>query len=177
MNLKQMAAQAREHWKVTNPEIYRQMVEDKALEGESEAAAKLTMREIKTLMLGGLTEAEAWQESRHLFIFKTAEALEKAYQPERDENGKVMQPDWQREGEPLPKQTSTPLKSTNEKIALSFLSAMTTTDKPPKDKPQDSLKDRLMKMWQENDDYSDQTILNTLDRVIREKQRKKSQEK
>ena len=31
MNLNQMAAQAREHWKVTNPEIYRQMVEDKAL--------------------------------------------------------------------------------------------------------------------------------------------------
>ena len=179
MNIKQMAAQAREHWKVTNPEIYRQMVEDKALEACSEAAAKLTMREIKTLMLGGLTEAEAWQESRHLFIFRTAEALEKAYQPERDENGKVIQPDWQREGEPLPKPTSIPLKSTNEKIALSFLSAVTTTDKPPKDKPQSSLSnhEQMRKRWQENDDYSDQTILNTLDRVIREKQRKKSQEK
>lgn len=81
MNIPQMAAQAREHWKVTNPEVYRQMVEDKALVGESEAAAKLTMREIKTLMLGGLTEAEAWQESRHLFIFKTAEQMEKSYRP------------------------------------------------------------------------------------------------
>ncbi len=53
MNIPRMAAQAREHWKVTNPEIYRQMVEDKALEGESEAAAKLTMREM-----------EDWQKSR-----------------------------------------------------------------------------------------------------------------
>ncbi|HOG20869.1 MAG TPA: hypothetical protein PKW37_10560 [Salinivirgaceae bacterium] len=64
MNIPQMAAQAREHWKVTNPEIYRQMVEDNALEECSEAAAKLTMREIQTLMLGGLTEQEAWQKGR-----------------------------------------------------------------------------------------------------------------
>ena len=93
MNIPQMAAQAREHWKVTNPEIYQQMIEDKALEGESEAAAKLTLREMKTLMLGGLTEREAWQESRHLFIFKTAEKIAESYQPERDENGKVIQSD------------------------------------------------------------------------------------
>ena len=43
MNIQQMAAQAREHWKVTNPEVYRQMVEDKALMAESEASAKLTL--------------------------------------------------------------------------------------------------------------------------------------
>jgi len=40
------------------------MVEDKTLVGESEAAAKLTMSEMKTLMLGGLTEQEDWQVSR-----------------------------------------------------------------------------------------------------------------
>lgn len=102
MNIPQMAAQAREHWKVTNPEIYRQMVEDKALVECSEAAAKLTMREMKTLMLGGLTEQEAWQESRHLFIFRTAEQMEKSYQPERDENGKVMQPSWCQNNNPTP---------------------------------------------------------------------------
>ena len=82
MNIQQMAAQARDHWKVTNPEIYRQMVEDKALETESEAAAKLTMREMEALMLLKMSEQEAWQESRHLFIFKTAKQIEKAYQPE-----------------------------------------------------------------------------------------------
>lgn len=82
MNIQQMAAQARDHWKQINPEIYRQMVEDKVLEKESEAAAKLTLAEMKTLMLGGATEQEAWQDSRKLFIFRTADELEKDYQPE-----------------------------------------------------------------------------------------------
>ncbi len=77
-----MAAQAREHWKVTNPEVYQQMVEDNALEGESEAAAKLTMREMQALMQTGMSKREAWQESRHLFIFKTKEQIAKAYRPE-----------------------------------------------------------------------------------------------
>jgi len=82
MNIQQMAAQARDHWKKINPEIYRQMVEDKALEAESEAAAKLTLSEMKTLMLGGLTEQQAWEASRTLFIFRTAEELEQDYRPE-----------------------------------------------------------------------------------------------
>ena len=94
MNIQQMAAQARQHWKETNPEIYRQMVEDNALEAESEAAAKLTMSEMKALMLIGMSQQEAWQESRHLFIFKTKEAIAESYQPERDENGKVIQKVW-----------------------------------------------------------------------------------
>jgi len=136
MNIPQMAAMAREHWKVTNPKIYRQMVEDKALVGESEAAAKLTMREVQTLMLGGLTEQEAWQESRHLFIFKTAEQIEKSYQPDRDENGKVIQPDWQRDTAPLQKKTSIPLKSTLEKLSSSALKEMLSGKNVPK-KPQE----------------------------------------
>lgn len=82
MNLQQMAAQARDHWKKTNPKVYRKMVKNGDLERESEAAAKLTMSEMKTLMMGGMTEQEAWQESRHLFIYRTEEALEEAYQPE-----------------------------------------------------------------------------------------------
>ena len=90
MNIPQMAAQAREHWKVTNPEIYQQMVEDGALELESEAAAKLTMKEMEALMLIGMSEQEAWQESRHLFIFKTATKMAQSYHPERDENGKAI---------------------------------------------------------------------------------------
>ena len=94
MNLPQMAAQAREHWKVTNPEIYKQMVEDGALIEESEASARLTMREMEALMLIGMSEQEAWQESRHLFIFKTERQIAESYQPDRDENGKVIPPDW-----------------------------------------------------------------------------------
>lgn len=84
MNLQQMAAQARDHWKQVNPKIYRRMVKNGDLERESEAAAKLTTREIETLMRGGMTEQEAWQESRHLFIFRTKEALEEAYQPDEE---------------------------------------------------------------------------------------------
>ena len=94
MNIPQMAALAREHWKKTNPEVYRQMVEDDALVACSEAAAKLTMSEMKALMLIGMTKQEAWQESRHLFIFRTKEALEESYQPERDEKGKVIPKVW-----------------------------------------------------------------------------------
>lgn len=90
MNIPQMAAQAREHWKVTNPEVYQQMVEDGALVGESEAAARLTMREMEALMSIGRSEQEAWQESRHLFIFKTERRIAESYQPERDENGKAI---------------------------------------------------------------------------------------
>ena len=135
MNIPQMAAQAREHWKVTNPEVYQQMVEDGALEMCSEAAAKLTMREMEALMSIGMSEQEAWQESRHLFIFRTAEALEKAYQPDRDENGKVIQPDWQRESEPLPKKTSTPRKSTGAQIAHLLAKEMTSGENVPGYKP------------------------------------------
>ena len=82
MNIPQMAAMAREHWKKTNPEIYRQMVEDKALIAESEASARLTQREMDALMLLKMTEQEAWQESRHLFIFRTKEQLEQDYRPD-----------------------------------------------------------------------------------------------
>jgi len=132
MTTKQMAAQAREHWKVTNPEIYRQMIEDNALVESSEAAAKLTMREVEALKLIGMSQREAWQESRHLFIFRTAEELEKAYQPDRDENGKVIQPGWQKDSAPLPKKTSTPLKSIQEKLFYSTQKEMLSGKNVPK---------------------------------------------
>lgn len=82
MNVQQMAAQARDHWKKTNPKIYQQMVEDKALKKVSEAAASLTISEIDALMMIGIPEQTAWQESRQLFIFRTASQLEEDYQPE-----------------------------------------------------------------------------------------------
>ena len=73
---------------------YRRMVRDKALVAESEGAAKLTLMEMKALMLLKMTEEEAWQESRHLFIFRTADQLEQDYRPDRDEEGKVLPPSW-----------------------------------------------------------------------------------
>jgi hypothetical protein len=64
-----MAAMAREHWKANYPETYRKMKKRNDLVKESEAAARLTQREIDTLMKGGATEPEAWEASMSLFIF------------------------------------------------------------------------------------------------------------
>lgn len=50
MTIPQMAALARDHWKKTNPEVFRKMVKNKDLEKESVAAAELTLMEMKTLI-------------------------------------------------------------------------------------------------------------------------------
>jgi hypothetical protein len=81
MNIPEMAALARDHWQKTNPRVYRRMVSDNALVSESEAAVKLTLMEMNALMLLKKTEQEAWQESRHLFIFLTKEKLAESYNP------------------------------------------------------------------------------------------------
>lgn len=85
MNIQQMAALAREHWKDVNPEVYQHMVKNNDLEKESEAAAFLTKKEMDTLMLLKISEQEAWQESRHLFIYVTKDKLEENYHPEEEE--------------------------------------------------------------------------------------------
>jgi hypothetical protein len=77
-----MAALAREHWREENPRVYRKMLRRGDLEGESMAAAKLTMREMNALMWVKMTEQEAWQASRYLFIYKTAEQIAKSYNPQ-----------------------------------------------------------------------------------------------
>ena len=51
------------------------------LERESLAAARLTRREMNALMRVMMTEQEAWQASRHLFIYKTAEQIAESYNP------------------------------------------------------------------------------------------------
>jgi len=75
MNVPEMAALARDHWKKTDPELYQNLVKAGDLEKGSEAAAKLTLAEMKALMRIKIPEQEAWQESRHLFIFRTKEQL------------------------------------------------------------------------------------------------------
>lgn len=79
MTTDEMAAIARDHWKKTNPAVFRKMVKNKDLEKESVAAAELTLMEMKTLMRGGLTEEEAWQASKHLFILSDAVSIDRAY--------------------------------------------------------------------------------------------------
>lgn len=68
MTIPEMAAIAKNHWKTANPATYQLMVTNGDLEKEAVAAAKLTLREMEALMRVGRTEAEAWQESRELFI-------------------------------------------------------------------------------------------------------------
>lgn len=68
MTEQEIAAIARQHWKSVNPEIYQKMQENGDLEKESAAAARLTLREMNDLMLVGRSEAQAWQESRELFV-------------------------------------------------------------------------------------------------------------
>lgn len=82
MTIPEMAALAREHW-AQYPETFRLMVKNKAVQKESEAAAKLTMMEMRTLMLGGATEAEAWEASRELFILVNPKNI---YRPDDDES-------------------------------------------------------------------------------------------
>lgn len=84
MNLNQMAKLAREHWKVTNPKVYREMVKDGELISESEAAAKLTMREMEAQMMIGVPEASAWEASKELFIFKSSDQMRKSYLPKAE---------------------------------------------------------------------------------------------
>lgn len=79
MTIPQMTALAKDHWKVTNPEVYRRMVDNNDLEKEAAAAARLTLMEMQTLMKGGLSETEAWQASRELFILATPEAIAREY--------------------------------------------------------------------------------------------------
>lgn len=79
MTIDEMAAIARDHWMKTNPSVFRKMVKNKDLEKESVAAAELTLMEMKTLMRGGMTEEEAWQASRHLFILSDANSIDRAY--------------------------------------------------------------------------------------------------
>jgi len=79
MNVPEMAALARDHWKETCPKAYRQLEKDKLLQAESEAAAKLTLREMEALMKVKMSEQEAWQASRHLFIFLTKKQMEQMY--------------------------------------------------------------------------------------------------
>jgi hypothetical protein len=80
MTIPEMAALARQAWKEANPEVYQALVAAGQLEAETEASAQLTKREMDTLMYKGImTEADAWEASRQLFIFKTADQLQRQY--------------------------------------------------------------------------------------------------
>lgn len=69
MDLMQIAEEAKSHWRENYPVGYRQLVKEERLQREAIAAAKLTLAEMKAQMQVGLTELEAWEASRGLFVF------------------------------------------------------------------------------------------------------------
>jgi hypothetical protein len=70
MNVIQIALMAKKHWVETDPEFMRKAGQHLDIQQEAESAARLTLREMETLMSSGLTESEAWQASRELFVFR-----------------------------------------------------------------------------------------------------------
>lgn len=73
MNVKEMAMIGLQHWNEVNPEFVKELAKKIDLQTELEASARLTLREMETLMLGGMSEAEAWQASREIFLLKDPE--------------------------------------------------------------------------------------------------------
>lgn len=68
MNRLSMAETAKHHWKARYPDDYALMVKHGELDEVALASADLTLMEMETLMLGGMTEHEAWEASRELFV-------------------------------------------------------------------------------------------------------------
>ena len=69
MTVEDIADMAIDHWQSVNPKLCKKMAKRGQLYTEAKAAAKLTLAEMETWMLGGSTEDEAWEASQDLFIF------------------------------------------------------------------------------------------------------------
>jgi hypothetical protein len=75
MTLEEMQQITINHWRATAPEKMRRW-KPSTIARQSMACAKLTRMEMDTIKIGtGLTEEEAWQESRHLFCLAPAPDL------------------------------------------------------------------------------------------------------
>jgi hypothetical protein len=70
MNVIQIAMMAKRHWYEADPEFMQEAEQVLDIQQEAESAARLTLREMETLMSSGSTESEAWQASRELFVYR-----------------------------------------------------------------------------------------------------------
>ena len=74
MTLEKMQQITINHWRATAEKMRRW--KPSTIAAQSRACAELTRKEMDTIMKGtGLTEEEAWQESRHLFCLAPAPNL------------------------------------------------------------------------------------------------------
>ncbi len=70
MNVMQIALMAKSHWYEAEPEFMRKAERVLDIQQEAESAARMTLREMEVHMSSGLTESEAWQASRELFVIR-----------------------------------------------------------------------------------------------------------
>lgn len=68
MNILEMVAEGMAHWQEYYPDHYQSMMRAGELETELESSAILTRKEMDALKAQGLSEAEAWQQARELFL-------------------------------------------------------------------------------------------------------------
>jgi hypothetical protein len=68
MNNPEMAAMALEHWKEFYPEHYQAMKTRGDLQRQADASARLTRMEMDTNKLCGMTEQQAWEAAKGIFI-------------------------------------------------------------------------------------------------------------
>lgn len=75
-----------DHWRREYPKEYRKLSREEALR-QARACASLTLMEMRTLKLvhPGMTDYEAWVESRHLFCMNPPQVQESTYDFEEDE--------------------------------------------------------------------------------------------
>lgn len=74
MTLDEMQQITLNHWRATDPARMKKLGPARVQE-ESRACASLTRLEMDTLKLGGMSEEEAWAESRHIFCLASMESL------------------------------------------------------------------------------------------------------
>lgn len=80
MTMAEMAQATLNHWRREYPKEYRRLSKEEALR-QAKACASLTQMEMEALKLvhPGMTDYEAWVESRHLFCMKPPDVPKPTY--------------------------------------------------------------------------------------------------
>jgi hypothetical protein len=62
-------AQAKEHWRQFRPDLYREAKAEGKLNSLLAEAARLTRREMDSLLAAGMSEQAAWERTREEYLF------------------------------------------------------------------------------------------------------------
>lgn len=69
----QWIAQARQHWKEHQPQMYARLLAAGTLQAALERAAEQTLEQMQTLQAQGFPHQEAWEQVRELYLFPPEE--------------------------------------------------------------------------------------------------------